>query len=60
MVCVEGSEGAYHVDIPLPGSPGIVCHPPVPKSHPILTGRRGLAQVSVGLGCCLCPSLPVD
>jgi hypothetical protein len=29
-------------------------------SHPILMGRRGLAQTLVGLGCHLCPSLLVD
>jgi hypothetical protein len=63
VVRVEGSGGAYRVGILLPGSPGVAHHPPVPKrhpSHPILMGRRGSAQVSVGLRCHLCPSLPVD
>jgi hypothetical protein len=47
VACVKGLGGAYHVGIPLPRSPSITCHSPVPKqhpSHPILMGRRGLGR----------------
>ena len=64
MVCIKGSGAAYHVSMPLSGSPGIACHPPVPKQHPLQSCFDGEEGVGIGVGgsvlSCICPSLPVD